>query len=216
MGPIKIMIVDDHKMVREGILSVLQDDPECTVAAEATNGVECLIRMEKEEFDIVLTDISMPRMDGVEMMKTISDKFPNQKVIALTMMGEGQHIRQMLKAGAKGYLLKNCGSKELKKAIKAVYEGENYYSAEVTQIVMDQMSGKKTKKMSVEVPLTDREKEVLHLILKEYSNVEIADELYISPRTVDAHKRNLIEKTGSKNLAGLVLYAVEKRLFDDI
>jgi DNA-binding NarL/FixJ family response regulator len=216
MEKIEILIVDDHKMVREGIKSVIENTPDICITGEASNGIEALKILDHNHFDILLTDISMPKMDGVELMKEIVKKFPNQKVIALTMMGEGQHIKQMLKAGAKGYLLKNCGSKELINAIKKVHDGENYYTHEVTQIVMDQLSAKRTRKMSVEIPLTERELEVLHLVLKEYSNKEIAEELFISPRTVDAHKRNLIEKTGSKNIAGLVLYAIEKRLFDDI
>lgn len=216
MEVIDILIVDDHKMVREGIKSVLENEDNFKITGEASNGTEALIFLGKSKIDIILTDISMPKMDGVALMKEIAEKYPEQKVIALTMMGEGQHIKQMLKAGAKGYLLKNCGSRELTSAIRKVHQGETYYSHEVTQIIMEQLSGKKTGRLSVEIPLTDRELEVLHLILKEYSNQEIADTLFISPRTVDAHKRNLIEKTGSKNIAGLVLYAVEKRLFEDI
>jgi DNA-binding NarL/FixJ family response regulator len=122
----------------------------------------------------------------------------------------------MLKAGVNGYLLKNCGISELKKAIEKVKNHETYYSPEVTEIIMQNLSGKKSSKTSFEVPLSNREMEVLHLITKEYSNQEIADKLFISPRTVDAHKRNLLDKTGSKNIAGLVLYAVEKRLFEDM
>ncbi len=216
MKKIEILIADDHKMVREGIRSVIENTPDIVITDEVSNGVEALIKLEKNKYDIILTDISMPKMDGVELMKEITKKYPGLKVIALTMMGEGQHIKQMLKSGAKGYLLKNCGSNELITAIKKVSKGENYYSHEVTQIIMNQLSGKKSQRMSTEVPLTSRELEVLHLILKEYSNQEIADALFISSRTVDAHKRNLIEKTGSKNIAGLVLYAVEKRLFEDI
>jgi len=215
MEQIKILLVDDHKMVREGLKSILEKE-NFIVTAQANNGVEAVNILKDQQVDIVLTDINMPKMDGLELLKTIKRENPDQKVIALTMLGESQHIKQMLKAGASGYLLKNCSVQEIRKAIEAVMKGDTYYSPEVTQIIMDNLMGKKSSKMAVEVPLSARELEVLHLIIKECSNQEIADTLFISTRTVDAHKRNLLEKTGSKNVAGLVLFAIEKRLFEDI
>lgn len=203
-------------MVREGLKSIFDDSEQYKVIGEANNGVEGLNFLRTNKVDVILTDINMPVMDGVEFMKIVKKDFPSQPVIALTMLGESQHIKQMLKAGSSGYLLKNCGTKELKKAIERVMEGETYYSPEVTGIIMNNLTGNKASKMALEVPLSNREIEVLHLITKEYSNQEIADTLFISPRTVDAHKRNLLDKTGAKNIAGLVLYAVEKRLFNDI
>ncbi len=215
MNEIRLLVVDDHKMVREGLRSVLEDEENFRIVNEASNGIEAMKMLEKADVDVVLTDISMPKMDGIELMKEIKKAYPEQKVIALTMLGEAQHIKQMLQAGAAGYLLKNCGSRELKRAIHAVNNGENYYSPEVQEVVMDYLSGMKKSRMSIDLPLTDREKEILHLIMKEYSNQEIAEKLFISQRTVDAHKRNLLAKTGTKNIAGLVLWALEKRLFDD-
>ena len=217
MDKISILLVDDHNMVREGLKSIFENDENFHVASEAVNGVEALNILKESQFDIILTDISMPQMDGVELTRAIRKINPEQKIIALTMMGESQHIKQMLKAGVSGYLLKNCGSSELKKAISRVMEGETYYSPEVSLIIMNDLSGKKQSgRMATEITLSERELEILHLIVKEYSNQEIADALFISPRTVDAHKRNLLDKTGSKNIAGLVLYAVENRLFDDL
>ena len=217
MTQVSILLVDDHQMVREGLKSIFENDDNYFIAAEAMNGIEALNLLKEIKVDIVLTDISMPGMDGVELTKTIKKNDPLQKIIALTMLGESQHIKQMLKAGVSGYLLKNCGSKELKKAITRVLEGESYFSPEVSQIIMNDLTGKQHgSRMATEIELSDREKEILHLIIREYSNQEIADTLFISPRTVDAHKRNLLDKTGSKNIAGLVLYAIEKRLFDDI
>jgi DNA-binding NarL/FixJ family response regulator len=166
-----------------------------------------------------MMDISMPVMDGIECTQHITDDYPDIKVLALSMMNDGQFIKKMLSAGAMGYILKNSGEAEIKKALRAVSEGETYFSAEVNETVMQNMlkgGVKRNHKLVVDLPLTSRETEVLRLILKEYSNQEIADELFISPRTVDAHKRNLLEKTGSKNTAGLVLYAVEKNLFEDL
>jgi DNA-binding NarL/FixJ family response regulator len=216
MKKITLLIIEDHRMVREGLKLIFEDEETFEVAGEAHNGVEGLKFLEKQSVDVILTDINMPVMDGVQFMKEVKTLYPDQSVIALTMLGESQHIKKMLSAGASGYLLKNCGGEELKNAIKKVYEGNTYYSPEVTEIIMENLSGGKKSKVAVEVPLSNREKEVLHLIVKEYSNQEIADELFISPRTVDAHKRNLLDKTGSKNIAGLVLYAVERRLFSDI
>ena len=202
-------------MVREGLKSVLEKE-NFHIVAQANNGAEALNILRVSSVDVVLSDINMPKMDGVELMKNIKKEFPDQKVIALTMLGESQHIKQMLKAGASGYLLKNSSVKEIKKAIEEVINNQIYYSPEVTQIIMDNLTGKKQSKMAMEVPLSSREMEVLHLIVKEQTNQEIADKLFISSRTVDAHKRNLLEKTGSKNVAGLVIYAMEKRLFDDV
>lgn len=216
MEPTTLLLIDDHQMVREGLKSIIEGDDKYLVVGEASNGEGGICFLRKQNVDIVITDVNMPVMDGVGFMTAVRKEFPDQHVIALTMMGESQHIKQMLKAGVNGYLLKNCGIGELKKAIEKVKNSETYYSPEVTSIIMQNLSGKKPAKMSVEVPLSNREMEVLHLITKEYSNQEIADKLFISPRTVDAHKRNLLDKTGSKNIAGLVLYAVEKRLFEDL
>jgi DNA-binding NarL/FixJ family response regulator len=216
MNRISILLVEDHQMVREGLRFIFEEDSDFEITGEAGSGLEGLNFIRKKKVDIILTDINMPVMDGVEFMKNLKKEFPDQKVIALTMLGEAQHIKKMLKAGVKGYLLKNCSTSELKKAIKRIYNNETYYSPEVTEVVMQNLSGTSNKKMSYDLPLSNRELEVLHLITKEYSNQEIANKLFISPRTVDAHKRNLLDKTGSKNVAGLVLYAVEKRLFEDI
>lgn len=219
MDTVRIMLVDDHKMIREGIKTYLAEDESYKIVGEAENGIDCLEQLESLEVDLVLSDLNMPEMDGLELAKELKSKFPDIKLIALTMMGESQHIKQMLAEGAMGYLLKNCGESEVKLAIQNVMMGGTYYSPEVTNIIMNNIRKVKTKSSSnvaMEMPLTDREKEVLRLILKEYSNQEIADELFISVRTVDAHKRNLLDKTGSKNVAGLVIYVVDRQLFADI
>lgn len=211
-----LLLVDDHKMIRDGIKSHLAAS-NFEVVGEAENGQEGLDFLDQNKVDVVMTDILMPVMNGIEMTKAIKDKFPDQYVIALSMMGESQHIKQMLAVGVSGYLLKNCGEEEIHKALEKVVQGETYYSPEVTQIILDNMRGvrKKPSSMTLQTSLTTREKEVLSLILKERTNQEIADELFISIRTVDAHKRNLLEKTGSRNVAGLVLHALENNLLDN-
>lgn len=218
MTPIKILLVDDHKMIRDGLKSYLEDDDQFEIVDEASNGKEAMEKLGQISAEVVLTDIMMPEMDGITLCKEIANTHPDKKVIALTMMGERQYIKQMLNNGAQGYILKDCSEEEIKRAIRQVYEGKSYYSEDVTDIIMEDLRGIKKPKSNVvmEMPLSDREKEVLHLIIKEHSNQEIADKLFISVRTVDAHKRNLLEKTGSKNVAGLVLYAIERKLFSDI
>nr|WP_321452272.1 response regulator transcription factor [uncultured Carboxylicivirga sp.] len=217
MSIIKILLVDDHTMIRQGLKSFLNKE-DFEVLAEAKNGVEALNYLNNSKVDVLVTDIMMPEMDGIELCKRVTNEFPEINVLALTMMNENYNIKKMLGAGAKGYILKDCTQDQLRDAIKAVYQGKNYYSQEVTNIIMEGLTSQPApkKRLVSEIPLTKRETEILHLICKEKTNQEIADELFISNRTVEAHKRNLLDKTGCKNIAGLVLYAVERKLFDDL
>lgn len=211
---VKVLIVDDHKLIREGIAQYLEGDDRYHLTGDASEGVEALEFLRNNEVDLVLTDIRMPHMDGIDLTKNITSEFPNIKVVALTMMNDNNHIKKLMNAGAVGYVLKNCSESELKKAITQVMDGETYYSPEVTETVMNALM-KKKRTIGSEMPLTSREKEVLELIVKEFSNQEIADKLFISLRTVDAHKRNLLEKTGAKNVAGLVVYAINNNLVEE-
>ncbi|WKK65742.1 response regulator transcription factor [Lutimonas zeaxanthinifaciens] len=217
MNEIRVILVDDHSMIRYGLRSFLDGD-RIVVVAEAKNGNEALEILKKEEIDVLVTDIMMPIMDGIELTKQVAEKYPNTQILAHTMMNDSQNIKRMLNAGANGYILKDSTQEELIKAIHTVSRGENYYPGDVTQIIMDGFGSKpKPKKRTfAEIALTDRELQVLHLICKEKSNTEMAEELFVSVRTIEAHKRNLIEKTGCRNVAGLVLYAIEQNLFDDL
>lgn len=221
MSMIKIVLVDDHKLVRDGIRAQLENDHKYWIVAEASDGQEALNILEKEETktNLIIMDINMEGMNGITCTEQITKLYPEKRVLALTMLTENQHIKQMLKAGASGYLLKNCDDQELKNAIDAISEGGTYFSPEVTRVIMNNLSGQKSsafKTKSNFIPLTNREKEVLRHILKEMTNKEIAEALFISQRTVDAHKRNLLEKTNSKNIAGLVLFAISHQIFDDL
>lgn len=214
---IKVLLVDDHRLIRDGIRFYLEkEEHEIEIAGEASDGKQALIFLEKNPgaVDILLTDISMPEMNGVELATESNKKFPSVKIIALTMIKDSQYVKQMLQAGASGYLLKNAREKEIVDAVKAVHNGESYYAPEATKAIMDFMS--KKKQDNDMVAISKREKEVLRLIIDELSNQEIADKLFISIRTVEAHKRNLMEKTGSKTLAGLVKYAINNFLFEDL
>ncbi len=211
---VRILIVDDHKLIRQGIAQFLENDEKYVLTGEASEGIEALEFLKSNEVDLVLTDISMPHMDGIELAKNIHSEYPDIKIVGLTIMNDNNHIKKLMNAGAVGYILKNCSESELKKALDKVMDGETYYSPEATETVMNSLMKKKNT-ISVDMPLTTREKEVLELIVKEFSNQEMADKLFISLRTVDAHKRNLLEKTGAKNIAGLVVYAINHNLVDN-
>ncbi|WP_420386135.1 response regulator [Roseivirga sp.] len=218
MSKIRLFLVDDHKMIRDALETYLADSEDFEVINQANHGEEALQKIrENPDFEVLLTDMVMPQMDGIELVKRLKQENYNFKVIVLTMMSEIQHIKKMLNYGVNGYVLKTASQAEIIQAIQKVNLGETYYSAQVTNAIMDHLRGdRSSSKVSMEVPLTKREKEVLHLIVKEYSNKEIAEKLFISVRTVEAHKRNLLEKTGHKNMAGLAIWAVEQRLFNDV
>ncbi len=215
----KVLLVDDHNIVRDGIRALLLRQKHIKIVAEAQDGVEALEILEQEEVDLVIIDINMPKMNGIECTEKISKAYPTTRILALTMLKEEQHIRQMLRAGASGYILKDAGKEELLKGIKAVMSGQNYFSNEASQVVMMDLMGKsqrKTKGLATgPVYLTGREKDVLKLIVKEMTNQEIARTLYISARTVDAHRRSLLQKIGARNSVGLVKYALENYLLED-
>ncbi len=219
MSTIKVMLVDDHKLIREGLKAHFRNDNRFEIVCEASNGEEAMEMLKNTSVDIVLMDINMDVMDGIECTTEIVKIYPQVKVLALTMLAENQHIKQMLKAGAVGYLLKNSSEEEIKQGIISVNSGLPFYSPEVLQTVMNSLAvplapKKKKSKFDISITLSEREKEVLVLVIKEFSNQEIADQLYISKRTVDAHKRNLLEKTGAKNVAGLVIYALNHNIID--
>ncbi len=212
---INILLVDDHQVVLDGLKFYFENSKKYRIKDTASNGLEVLSILEKKSFDLIITDISMPKMNGMEWVEAVRAKDKDQKILIMTMMGEIQHIKKLLALGVNGYLLKNSKQSELFNAIDEIMLGERYFSEEVTKNIMSDLMGKKLSpktRLTVEVPLTDREKEVLSLIVEECSNQEIADRLFISLRTVDSHKRNLLEKTGAKNIAGLVLYAVERNM----
>jgi DNA-binding NarL/FixJ family response regulator len=212
---IKLLITDDHQIVRDGIVALLQSNEQFLITGVAHNGKMALELVEKLHPHIVIMDVSMPVMDGITSTRLIRERHPEIKVLALTMTNELEHIKNMIAAGASGYLLKNSGKEELITAINEVLAGREYFSGEVKDAIVREMIKKKNSndRLAGEpIPLTLREKDVLQLIVKEFTNYEIAGKLFISVRTVDAHRRNLLEKTGARNTAGLVKYAIENRL----
>ncbi len=209
----RLLIVDDHQMLIDGIRALLQDVPNFQIVAEAYNGLQALEHLNKHEVDIVLTDISMPDMDGIELTKNIKKDFPEIKVLALSMFSEQQTIREMVDAGISGYILKNTGKQELVGALNKIAAGGIFFGDEVTNEMMRMMTqpDKEQEKKNI-VNLTFREKEILKLIAKEYSNIQIANELFISERTVETHRKNIFRKTNTKSIVGLIKYAYEHQL----
>lgn len=213
MANIKILLADDHKIVRDGIKLMLEPQAGIDVVDEAENGKQVLSKIENQVIDLIIMDINMPEMDGIQATKTLKEKYPELKVLALTMSNDDLHIRQMIQAGASGYIMKSAGRNELKEAILAIMDGKHYFSDEATQsIMLDLVKGKGKSSTPDPIHITDRELEILELIVKEFTNQEIAEKLYISSRTVDAHRRNLLQKTGARNTAGLVKYAFQHNI----
>ena len=213
MEKIRVFLADDHKLIRDAIASHLKKCDDVVVVGEAADGNEVLEKMKTIETDILLLDINMEGMDGMECAAHMNVLYPKVKVIILSMYDNSLYIKQMIKNGVVGYLLKHSDESEIINAIRTVNEGNTYYDNAVIDGVMKSFGDKeKSGPEPEDVNLTPREEEIMELIIKEYSNQEIANELFISTRTVDAHKRNLLEKTNSKNLVGLIKYAYKHNL----
>ena len=203
---IKIVIADDHEIMLEGISSLIKPKDGIKIVGEARNGIEVLNILRETETDIVVLDIEMPEMNGVEATKKIREDFPNIKVLILTMHNEASFIRRIIEAGAQGYILKNKGKEELVHAIQVIYEGGEHYTEEVSKKLISSM---KDKKVVGDINFTKREIEILRLIADGDSTKTIAKKLHIEPTTVDTHRRNMIEKTGVKNSMELVKFTVK-------
>ena len=222
MKPIQVMIIDDHKMVRDGIKASLAPADEIEIVDEADSKKEALVKIAGHPaLDVAIVDISLGESNGVEITKIIAQTYPNIRILALSMHDEITHIAHMLEAGAMGYVLKNTSMNELIEAIKTVAAGENYFSKEVSTTLMNSFMRRKgnapvgshsANDASSLEDLTKREIEILKLIAEENTNQEIAKKLFISPRTVDTHRRNLILKLDAKNTAGLVRFAIKHNL----
>lgn len=212
---LKILLVDDHQIMLDGIRALLAGDEQFRIAGEATRCTSALEMIPNINPDIIITDISLPEMNGIEFTKILKKDFPKIKVLALSMSGEEGMISEMLDAGISGYVLKNTGKQELKKALTKISSGEMYFSDEVAAEIMKAIYHKKKIKNEEEkANLTLREMEIIRLIAKEYSNAKIAEELFISERTVETHRKNIFRKTQTRGVVGLLKYAMENKLLD--
>lgn len=210
---IKLFFVDDHQMLIDGMKALLKNEKQFELSGESNSSVKALELIRQKQPDILVTDINMPEMNGIELTRKIKELYPDIKVLALSMYGEKSMISEMLDAGVSGYILKNTGREELVNALTKISEGGLFFSDEVSAEMMKAMSERGQKKEEKEeVNFTIREKEVLQLIAKEYSNAQIADALFISERTVETHRKNLFRKANTKTVVGLIKYAMENKL----
>lgn len=212
---VNIIIVDDHKMFREGLSFLLSKTSNFEIIAEASDGQLFLDLLEKTTPDIVLMDINMPNVDGIQATKKALEKYPNLKIIALSMNGDEAFYYEMIKAGVSGFVLKKSGSDELEEAIETVMAGGDYFSQELLKNVILNLG--KHKQTPVEtkisaIKLTEKEAEVLRLICNGFVNKEIAAKLFVSPRTIENYRTKLIDKTGAKNTSNLIMLAIKNKL----
>jgi DNA-binding NarL/FixJ family response regulator len=212
---IKLIIADDHAIFRNGFKLLLKDQQEVELIGEAENGKQLVEAVDAGFPDVVITDIKMPVMDGVEACRQIKQKHPQIGIIALSNFNDESLIVDMLEAGARGYLLKNTNRNELLQAVKAVHAGNTYYcaatSSRLTQLIVESKFNPYRAKSKAE--FTERELEVMRLICQQHTNKEIADLLHISPRTVESCREKIQEKAGAKNSVGIALYAIKKEIF---
>lgn len=217
MNQIRIITVDDHQLIRDGIRALLKDEYEYIIINEASNENDLLNILTETQPDIILMDISLPGKSGVEICKDLSEKYPEIKIIILSMYLNEDFILNALKSGAKGYLPKNTTKKELIEALKTVHAGKEYFNNEVSEIIiksyMNNVKKEDTQKRSTEA-LTSREKEILKLFAEGQTNKEIAENLFISIRTVESHKNNILHKLELKSTVELIKYAIKNKLVE--
>ena len=206
---ITIFIVDDHQMLIDGIRALLSNEPDFEIVGDALRSSEALEKLKKKKVDIIITDINMPDMNGIEFSRAIRLTHPDQKLLALSMFGEKTTITDMLDAGVSGYILKNTGKQELITALKTIAAGEKFFSKDVSEEL------KKTDDtIDKRYILTVREREIITYIARGMSHTQIGEQLFISPRTVDTHRTNLMKKLEVNSIAELIKLAIQLKLIE--
>jgi DNA-binding NarL/FixJ family response regulator len=214
---VRILLVDDHQIVRDGIKNLLEANPEMNVIGEATNAQDALDIMGKLTPDLLITDITLINSSGIDLSGKVRQKYPNVKILMLSMHDSEDYINQSLKNGANGYLMKDCTKHELMLAVTNILAGELYISKSASQVLMNNMFNKTVKfpesaELKQEINLTKRESEILQLISEGLSNKEIADKIFLSTRTVDTHRYNILQKFKAKNTAEMLNKALKLKL----
>lgn len=214
-NPARIILADDHKLVTDGLRMILADDERWEVIDEARTGTELLETLNRSECQLIITDLNMPGMRGHELIRTIKAKYPDIPVLVLTMHDEQEIVQEILLAEAEGYLLKNSGKTEIVEAVCDLLEGKTHYASAIMIHLLKDLR-KRQQIDNHKRALSPRETEILKLIVAEYNSREIAERLHISKQTVDTHRAHIMEKTGAKTLVGLIKFAIQNDLDNDI
>jgi DNA-binding NarL/FixJ family response regulator len=205
---ISVLLAEDHLILRDGIKALLKDHPDINIVAEASNGKEVQNLLLDSEIDLLVLDINMPDMDGLNTAKYVKENYKNVKVLVLSMLEQEKYVSKSFEAGALGYILKTTGKDELVNAIKMVAKGDPYISHKISANMLKNINVSLLQEERIVVDLSPRELEILDLIAEGYTNAEIADKIFTSKRTVETHRKNLIDKTGTKNTAALIKFAI--------
>lgn len=214
MNPITVLLADDHDVVRKGMKMLLEDEEDVKVVGEASDGLDAIEKIGILLPNVVILDLTMPKMNGIEAAKIISSDYPSVKILIFSMHNNREYIISSVENGASGYLLKDTGKEELMRAIKVVSEGRKYFPPEISEVIIDELLAKTSvdaqddKNRPIYQKITPKEKQILGMIVQGYNSREIADKLFLSIRTVDNHRANMMKKTQAKNTADLVKMAI--------
>jgi len=219
MDKIKVLLVDDHQIVRDGIKSILTDEQDITLVGSVSNAKEALAFIETNLPDVVIADLSMPNISGIELTEIITAKYASVKVLILSMFNNEEYIVNAIRAGAKGYLPKQDSTTEiLLEAIRTIHNGDDFFSPSISKIVMksfvNNLKGSKTNKTAEKIQLTSREKEILKLYVEGFTNAEISDKLNLSIHTVKTHKNNIMQKYNFKSTVEMIKYAIKNKIVE--
>ena len=213
MNPITILLADDHDVVRKGMKMLLEDETDVKIVGEAYDGLDAIEKVKMLMPNVVILDLTMPRMTGIEAAKIISEEYPDVKILIFSMHNNREYIISSVENGANGYLLKDTGKQELMRAIKAVSDGRKYFPPEISEVIIDELLAKTASNQDnsdkpIFQKITPKEKQILGMIVQGFNSREIADKLFLSIRTVDNHRANMMKKTKAKNTADLVMMAI--------
>ncbi len=213
MNPITVLLADDHDVVRKGMKMLLEDEESVKVIGEACDGLDAIEKVKALSPNVVILDLTMPKMTGIEAAKIISEEYPDVRILIFSMHNNREYIINSVENGASGYLLKDTGKEELMRAINVVSEGRKYFPPEISEVIIDELLSKTTGNQPdtsrpIFQKITPKEKQILEHIVQGYNSREIADKLFLSIRTVDNHRANMMKKTKAKNTADLVKMAI--------
>lgn len=212
----RIIIADDHDMFRDALSTMLEVDNIANIVGLASNGKEVIEILKNNKTDIILMDIDMPIMNGIEASRIVSSKYPEIHIMAISMFGEEKYYKDMIEAGAKGFILKSSGKNELQKAISEIYSGQSYFSNELLRVIIEKIGKHSSDNLgkSSSVDISDREKDIIQLLCLGLSTNEIAEKLFLSAKTIENYRVKLLNKTNCKNSVGLVVFAIKNNIVE--